>query len=161
MPTDEPLDIRAIKVYDPKDDGLDYETCQQMLMAAKEVTDEAAYLIWDGLVERVASSKINGEETLTDFLYVNSEAPKDAAQSYFTRNPDIKAVVFMDGKFHSEYDQESLDKLAVEHLPKENNAVPFIFMNSLKADVYLKERRWIDELLEIDADKTAKPNPAE
>ena len=118
------VDIRDIIVYDPKNDGYDltaYLTEVDPVKSAK-----FAGKILDRLYKKLRESRVEGDKTLENFLYAND--------GYFLQRPTVKAVVFMDGRFHSEYDassgaDENLFHTTwdVEH--RDKNAIPFVLHN--------------------------------
>jgi len=105
------MKLEDIKVYDPKRDGLDFETYSNAYKAAEAVNRNAAYAMHDGLVRKVQKSPVGDTGiTLADFL-----SPEDG---FFSLNTGVLAVVFMDGKFHSKYNREEFKSLDVDELAK-------------------------------------------
>ena len=112
------VDIRDIIVYDPKNDGYD------LAYLIKFEANSGRFL--DGLYEKLRGSRVEDGKTLQDFLYADN--------GYFLRKLTVKAVAFMDGRFHSEYDassgaDERLFHTSWEVESRDKNAIPFVLHN--------------------------------
>lgn len=114
------MDIKDLKVYDPKSDGITAEKVREISEAIDKMHPRASYFFKDGLTEKVLDSKIAGNGlTLRKFL--------SGKNGYLAKKGEV-CVVFMDGKFHSEYNGSNFPDL--DKLEKETNSIPFAFSYS-------------------------------
>ena len=113
------MNIQEIRVYDPKRDGLDYQTYKRAYAVAQAVNQRAADAIMDGLVHGVLMSQFEQGKTLQEFLH--------GSKGFFSRHHEIQAVLFIDGKFNSEYRLLSSITSNVDEIAEANNSIPFVF----------------------------------
>ena len=132
------MDIQDVKVYDPKQDGLDFETYRKAYDAAMAVNRKAAYAMNDGLFQKVENSEVEHGRTLGAFL--NDE------DGFFQNHSETVAVLFMDGRFHSQYDREGYKTLELDKLAQQSNAIPFAFSYFPEVDEYLRKQDAIQAL---------------
>lgn len=121
------MDIRHIRVYDPRTDNIDFRTYKRAFLAVEAINPRLAYALHDSLLQKVEESEVERGLTLREFL--NPE------NGFFSKHPDFIAVVFMNGRFYRSYSQEEYDNLDLDVLGKEKNAVPFMFT----LDQYIRE----------------------
>ena len=112
-------ELNQFKVYDPKEDGIDFKTYQDAFCKIQLINPKLAEILHEGLVEEVLNSNVGGYRTLNDALYGENK--------YFSSNPDVYSVLFMDGRFHSQYDKNNHDELNLKRLGEEANSIPFMF----------------------------------
>ena len=118
------IDIKKIKVYNPRDDGWDYETYLAIFKYVKrELGQEVLSKLRTSLEQKVLSSEVEEGLTLREYL--------KGYDGYFSTHPDVAHVVFVDGRFHSEYQNGKLDLTKKrEEIAKETNSIPFIYGRS-------------------------------
>ncbi len=115
-----PTTIQDIAVYNPMSDGLDYQEYQKRYWAAHERSPQGAYAINDGLYDKVLASVVGNGMTLEDFLFGKG--------GYLTKDPEGTAVIFVNGRFHSEYHgAANYCLIDLELLNKEANRIHFMF----------------------------------
>jgi len=116
--------IEDIKVYNPKEKGINYET----IKAVEKINPEAAYRLIVGLYEAVSQSRVGENLTLNDYLFLPGlSRTTNNTGGYFARNPNVSAVLFMDGKFHSQYNGAEQLRVNLEELAKGFGSIPFMF----------------------------------
>ncbi len=111
--------IADIVVYDPMSDGIDWEIYQKRYWEAHARSVEEAYAINDGLYDKVSASLVGKGLTLEEFMVGKG--------GYLTHDKEGTAVVFVNGRFHSEYHGVEMYSVDLEKLGKEMNAIPFEF----------------------------------
>lgn len=132
------MDIKDVKVYDPKQDGLDFETYRKAYDAAMAVNRRAAYAMHGGLFQKVEDSEVEHGRTLGAFL--------NDAKGFFQNHPETVAVLFMDGRFHSQYDREGYKTLELDKLAQQSNSLPFAFSHFPEVDEYLQKQEFFQAL---------------
>ena len=132
--------INAIRVYDPKSDGIDGVQYNKIVKCLKSINPAAANMFEDGLSDKVFHSEVSKDLTLEQFLF-------RGPLGYLTSRGQPSTVVFVDGKFHSQYDgrdaptSEDLQKISIE-----TNAVPFAYCIDPDLDEYCKTLSHLDDL---------------
>ena len=124
------VDIKEIKVYDPKQDGLDFQTYERAFLAVEQVSPRAADLLLDGLHNRILKSKVDGQKTLREFLF--------GKDGYFSGKETFAAVMFLDGRFKEEYNIPTYPNL--DTIANETNSIPLMFFHDPEGEHYLKLR---------------------
>jgi len=111
-------EIEAIHVYNPSQDGLDWQTYLKAVTALSEINPTALRVMQVGLADRVGNSIVDKGLTLNDYL--------GGEDGFWRRNPEIKTVVFADGKYHS-HNNEYLLEADLERIAAETNSIPYQF----------------------------------
>lgn len=112
------MDIHDIKVYNPKDDGLDYKAYLKIKAYFEKLSTKAFDIFNKGLAKKVLNSKIDKNTNLREFLF--------GEKGYLVKRQI--SVIFLDGKHHSTYPSDispSSDDL--EKFAKATNSIPFAF----------------------------------
>ncbi len=113
-------DIRDLKVYDPKSDGITFQKWPQGHEALRAIQPRFEYLLSEALYLRVHRDKVAEGLSLKDYL-----------EGFFEAQP-ASMVVFVDGRFHSQYAEPyTLDG---EALARETNSVPLMFHHPIETD---------------------------
>ena len=128
------MNIEAILVYDPATDGLDFAAYE----ALRNNNPDAAFDLNYSLLYRVLNSRV-GNRTLKEFLF-------DDDNGYFSANPNTVAVVFANGRGHSQYTREGYKTLDLDALGRNTGAIPFAFTHFPELAQYFREREAIDAL---------------
>ena len=153
------MGIENIRFYDYKKEGLDFKTYKLFLQVGKNINPFAASMMHRGLVENVKNFNVLPDDTsyesakpLKKFLYGDKPyhytKPNYCPKSYFGSNPNIEMVVFMDGKFHSQYNVDGYNNFDSLKLAKENNSIPFMFCRVPTA-TYNQETRLLKSIIDI------------
>jgi len=89
--------------------------------------------------EKVLNSKISEDLTFHDYLY--------SENGYFAQNPNVFAVVIVDGKLSSVYKYLDKDKnepkVDLAGIAKEVNSLPFVFCNNDPEGNYLRRQKFL------------------
>ncbi len=119
------MDIHKVVVYDPRADGIAYETFRSVAA----INSVAAECMHDGLSAKVLSSVV-GRKGPTSHNNVTFER---VLREYQKKGPYL--VVVMGGKVHSEYYtlEDSL-KVDLEGLASENNQIVFSYLKDTMID---------------------------
>jgi hypothetical protein len=112
------INIGNIKVYNPKDDGLDAKRYNEIINSLSKLSPTACNVFEDNLENRVLDSKIEGNLTLRDFLL--------GEDGYLRKYPEM-TVIFIDGKWKSTYLNKDIDSKTLNKLMEETNSIPFAF----------------------------------
>ena len=115
--------IDEIRVYDPRNDGVNYDMYKEFCRRYGKLCPEAVPIFRTGLFQRMSASEVDGGKTLHDHLY--------GENGFFDSNPEVREAVFVNGELHRFYrihDQEP----DLEHLLHEIQAIPFSFRRPVK-----------------------------
>jgi hypothetical protein len=122
------MKIEDLKVYDPKQDGLDFQSYSKEYDSLFAINMKKAYDFNDSLYQKIQNSKVESGVTLDKFL-----------DDFFANQDNIVAVVFVDGKLYSQLDRTSYKKLNLDEIAKETGSIPFAFSYFPEVEEYLKK----------------------
>lgn len=124
--------IQDLRVYDPMRDGLDFVTYNKLYSVVSSVSAVAANAMFDGIQAKVEESPIRDGQTLREFLY--------GSEGFFPAHRDIRAVLFMNGRFLADYTDEGWKHLSLEEVAIKSNAIPFLFFSlPSQVEAYLQQ----------------------
>jgi hypothetical protein len=115
--------IDQFTVYDPKQDGIDYQKFKKVFQIDKIAATE---LLGGLTAKMLLSTDGKSPETLYDFLFGPEER---MISGYFATNPEIMGVIFFEGKFYDKMLNQRFPNGYVEFLAEKNNSIPLVVFN--------------------------------
>lgn len=122
------MDLEEIKVYNPKEDGFDYDVFKKTYnFLSKRYGIGVANNFQELINNKVLDSRVEGKETLREYLWGLDEKGLDG---YFEDNEEeIEGVIIMDGKVRAKY--KSLNEIPnekdLETLAKAFDSMTFVY----------------------------------
>jgi hypothetical protein len=109
--------IDDIVVYDPKMDDITYERFSKAAWDMFQKDPFKALSFYSHIRDKAIRSEVFEDYTLGEFL----------EDDYFKYNPDVYAVVFLDGFHFCSCDYREFEQLDLTRIATECDAVPLIF----------------------------------
>lgn len=107
-------DIRGIRIYNPRQDGFTFDLWQKAHESLREIKPRLEYFLMEGLFARV------NEQAKSDGVDLDK-----CINDYFIAHPEVATIAFVDGKFHSQYN----DGLAFDgqKFAQETGSIPIVY----------------------------------
>ena len=140
------VNIDDISVYNPKTENIYLQDFIPEFKSAFLNNPKKAYRMYEQIRKKTLQSNIGYGITLKDFLY---EAPSNqpGEKSYFTANPQICSLTFLDGRLHSRQTNKDINLEKIQEDSIRNNSLPVLIFNNKIPEVKKTKNQVFGNLL--------------